>query len=173
MSSITYENDQTDITAYGRLIYDKSPTVKHHRAKALRFAVLLIVIFGVIIYFVDSNRSTLYIWIVLSIAWLIYIPIQHKKRYLKNMLSEFDDEKHRRLFGKHTLTIDDFGLTDEIEYGINKTNWDRIEHIESVETHSFVFVDSAMAYAIPKERIIDGEYESFIQEMRTNITSNT
>lgn len=164
---IEYENKISDIDAYGRLIYDKSPTVKQHRKKAYNTAVVLIIIFGLVLYFLNESNNILFIWLALSIAWLVYIPFQYKKRYLKNMVKTFEDEQHKNFFGGHSLTTDDTGITDEIESVINHTPWENIEHLELTDTHTFIFVKSVMVYAIPKHSIIDGDYETFIDTLKT------
>ena len=163
---IEYENNLADIEAYGRLIYTKSPTVKQHRKKAWLTAVVLIVIFGAVLYFFENSSEILYIWLFLSVVWLIYIPFQHKRRYLKNMIKTYEDEEHKYFFGKHSLTIDDNSVTDEIGIVINHTEWENIEHIESTEMYTFIFVQSSMAHAICRDMVTSGDYESFVNNLK-------
>ncbi len=164
---IEYTNSLADIEAYGQLIYAKSPTVKQHRKKAWLIAVVLIVIFGIVLYLLDNSTEILYFWLFLSVVWLIYIPFQHKRRYLKNMMKTYEDEEHKYFFGRHSLTIDDNGVTDEIGVGINHTEWEKIEHIEFTATHTFIFVDSSMAHAICKDAVIDGDYDTFVNNLKS------
>ena len=92
--NISYNNSPDDISAYARLLYDKSPTVSKHRGKATYTAVLIIVILSIIIYFIDSIR-TLYIWLFISVGWIAYIPFQHKKRYIKNMGKQYEEDEYK------------------------------------------------------------------------------
>ena len=163
--TITYENSPKDITAYGTLLYTKSPTVKQHRAKAFKFAVLLSVIIGLVIYFTSDDISILYFWTALSVGWWIYIPIQHRRKYIKNMISTYADDTHKNLFGKHELTIDESGLTDEIDNGINKTDWENIEHIEISDNIIYIFIQSSLAYLIIKDNISTGSFEQFTESI--------
>ena len=167
--TIEYVNQISDIEAYGRLIYDKSPTVRQHKKKAFNTAVILVAIFGLVLYFLNESTAVMVLWLVLSVAWLSYIPFQHKKRYLKNMVKTFEGEQHRNFFGQHRLTIDESGITDEIENGINTTPWDRIEHAETTGSHIFIFVDSSMAYAIPKNAFEEGLSDNFIKILKSRI----
>jgi hypothetical protein len=162
---ISYQNTEADIYSYGQLIYKKSPTVKHHRRKSMNFAALISVIFAVIIYYIDSINTVL-IWAAMSVVWLIYVPIQHRRRYLKNMIKTYQQEEHKRFFGNHSITIDENGIADEIENGINQTPWEKIEHIEEVDSHLFIFIESSLAYCIPKEKLTERECEEFINKLK-------
>ncbi|KAA3637728.1 MAG: YcxB family protein [Calditrichaeota bacterium] len=163
--TITYENSPKDITAYGTLLYTKSPTVKQHRNKALKYAVLLSVIIGLVIYFTSDDISILYFWTALSVGWWIYIPIQHRRKYIKNMIATYADDTHKNLFGKHELTIDETGLTDKIEQGQNITSWGDIEHVEVSENIIYIFIRSSLAYLIVKENISEGSFEQFSESI--------
>lgn len=166
---IKYENKNSDIEAYGQLLYAKSPTVKQHRKKAWLTAVVLIVIFGIVLYVFNEDTNIQIFWLVLSVAWLIYIPFQHKKKYLKNMIETYQDENHKNFFGFHELTVSDSGLTDEIGIVVNHTGWDKIEHIEETDSHAFIFINSAMAHAISKENILDGDFEKFLSTLKSKL----
>lgn len=166
---ISYECSIKDISAYGKLIYDKSPTVKQHLKKTYYFSIPMLIIFGVAINYFESDSKLFYAWIVLGIAWLIYLPFYHKKKYLKKAIQSFEDEKYANLFGLHELTIEENYLIDRIESGQNKTEISKIEHIEVINEYAFIFIDSAMAYLIPRDKINDGNYHDFIYEIRSNL----
>ena len=167
---ITYENSPDDIAAYGKLIYAKSPTVKQHRKKAYQYAVILIAIFGLALFILDSDQSTRYGWAVISVLWLIYIPFQHKRRYIKNMVTTYQDDTHKNLFGRHELTLENEGITDQIENGINKTGWDKNEHVEKIENYTFIFIDSALAYIIPENNVSEGSYRDVVNLLKEKTT---
>lgn len=162
---IKYENQPSDITAYGELIYEKSPTVKQHRRRAMNFSAVMAVIFALVIYYLDTMQ-TVYIWLILSMGWLIFVPTQHKRRYLKNMVKTYEGDKYKNIMTSHELTADESGLTDQIENGINHTTWSNIEHIEETEKHLFIFVDSTLAYAVPKDKIQPDEYRQFTEVLK-------
>ena len=163
---IIYENQDSDILAYGKLIYDKSPTVKVHLKKTYYFSVPMLFVLGAVISYFESNSELLYAWIALSIGWLIYLPFYHKKKYLKKVIESFEDDKYQNLFGQHELTIENNILTDKIETGQNKTEISKIEHIEIVKDYTFIFIDSATAYLIPENNILSGDYHEFINEVK-------
>jgi hypothetical protein len=169
---IKYKNEISDIEAYGKLLYAKSPTVKQHLKKAWLTAVVLILIFGLVLYVFNEELNILLFWSLLSIGWLIYIPFQHKKRYIKNMVKTYKEEEHRKFFELHSLTIDDSGLTDQIEAGINHTEWNKIEHIETTESYTFIFIGSAMSHAICKDRILEGDCDSFLNLLKSKLDEN-
>ena len=163
--NINYQNTEADIYSYGQLIYKKSPTVKKHRLKSMNFAAILSVIFAALIYYIDT-LDTVLIWAAMSVVWLRYVPIQHKRRYLKNMIKTYQEDEHKQFFGNHSITIDENGITDKIENGINQTSWDKIEHIEEIDSHLFVFVESSLAFCIPKEQLSKSECEDFIKKLK-------
>lgn len=165
---ITYTNTTDDIDIYARLLYAKSPTVKQHRQRSTNFAISLIVIIAVIIYFIESPYVVFY-WLVISLVWILYIPIQHRRKYVKNMIKQYRDEDHRHFFTTHNLELTDDGLKDSIDFGISFSSWDKIEHIEILDSHAFVFIEHAMAYAIPKERVSGDNYDNFISQIKERI----
>lgn len=162
---LSYNASIKDISAYAKLIYQKSPTVKEHLKKTYYFSVPTLLLFGAFIRYVETTNELIYVWGLLGICWLIYLPFYHKKKYFKKVIETFETDKHQNLFGTHELTIDDNTIIDTIESGQNKTEISKIEHVESVDGYTFVFINSAMAYLIPRKNIIDGNYHDFIYEL--------
>lgn len=159
---LNYINRPDDIRAYAQLIYDMSPTAKRHRLKSVNFALVLVVIVGTAIWVFDEPR-TVFFWLIISIVWLIYIPVSHRRRYIKNMLKEYEKEGYKNFYGEHELTFDEYGITDQVKAGVNKTPWEKIEHVEQTDTHAFIFVESTLAYAIPKGTV---DVKQFIDVVR-------
>jgi hypothetical protein len=162
---IVYKNTKDDIITYGKLLYKKSPTVQQHRKKASNFAAFLALIFAIGIWYLYSHQMML-LWLATSIVWVTYIPLRHKRRYLKNMVETFEKDENRTFFGEHQLTIDESGLTDEIENGVSQVGWNKIEHIEETESHLYIFIDSAMAFVVPQQNISEGNYLEFIKTLK-------
>ena len=163
---ISYKATIQDISAYAKLIYQKSPTVKEHLKKTYYFSVPTLLMFGALIKYVETTNELLYAWCVLGICWLIYLPFYHKKKYFKKVIETFANEKHDNLFGTHELIIEGNLIIDTIENGQNKTELSKVEHTETVENYTFIFIDSAMAYLIPEKNIIDGDYQGFINYLK-------
>lgn len=168
MVSISYNATIEDITAYGKLVYAKSPTVKEHLKKTYYFSVPMLIIIGAVLKYYESNQDLIYFWAVVGIGWLVYLPFYHKKKYLKKFIASFEDEKYQNLFGEHELTIEDDSIADKIEKGVNHTKISKIEHIEIIDNYAFVFIDSAMAYLIPENKIIEGNYNNFVDSLNKN-----
>lgn len=166
---ISYNCSIKDISAYGKLIYEKSPTVKEHLRKTYYFSVPMLIVFGALIKYFESTSELFYPWIALGIAWVVYLPFYHKKKYLQKVIESFEIEKHQNLFGQHELTIENNILTDKIEADQNKTEISKIEHIETIKDYAFIFIDSAMAYLIPRNNIIDGNYHDFLYEIKSKL----
>ncbi len=163
---ISYNSSIQDITAYGKLIYEKSPTVKEHLKKTYYFSVPMLIIFAAVIKYFGTTEELLMAWIALGVGWLIYLPSFHKKKYLNKVTESFEDEKYQNLFGTHELTVEENILIDTIESGQNSTDISQIEHIEITDDHTFIFIDSAMAYLIPENNISDGDYQNFINILK-------
>lgn len=167
---IKYQNRPSDIEAYARLLYLKSPMIKKHRSRSINFAAVMIAIIAITIFYVDKP-STVALWLAFSIAWLIYIPVQHRRKYVKNVLKQYSDAKHENLFGEHLVTIDGDFICDQIEKGINKTEIRKFEHFEQTETHLFIFLDSSIAYIIPADQLAKNDYEKFISLLKEKRTA--
>lgn len=168
---ISYNSSIQDISAYGKLVYEKSPTVKAHLKKTYYFSVPMLIIFAAIIKYFGTTDELLMAWAALGVGWLIYLPSFHKKKYLKKFIASFEDEKYQNLFGKHELTIEENILTDTIELRQNNTEISKIEHVEVTDDYAFIFIDSAMAYLIPENDIISGDLNNFIKTLKDTINS--
>lgn len=166
MVTLKYKNTTDDIEAYGALLYSKSPTVKQHRKRSVNAALVLILIICVVVYFIDT-LTTLYIWLVISTVWMIVLTPLHRRKYIKKMVKTYQEEDHANFFGVHKLTIKEDGLTDEIENGFNHNSWDKIEHIETINDYTFIFSGSAMAYSLPQNNILEGDYNQFLDCLKT------
>lgn len=164
--TLKYKNTTDDIEAYGHLLYSKSPTVNQHRKRSFNAALVLILIVCVVIYFIDT-LTTLYIWLVIATVWIAVLPLFHRRKYVKKMVKTYQEEGHEHFFGVHSLTITDDGLTDQIENGLNHTTWDKIEHIETIRDYTFIFSGSAMAYSLPHNYIIEGDYNQFLETLKS------
>ena len=166
---IQYNSSIVDITAYAKLIYEKSPTVKQHLKKTYYFSIPMLIVIGAVLKYYESNEDLVVFWALVGIGWLIYLPFFHKKKYIKKVIESFKDTRYEHLFCQHELTIENNIIVDQIENGINKTEISKIEHIETIDNYTFIFIDSAMAYLIPEQEITQGDYNQFIAELRRQL----
>ena len=82
------------------------------------------------------------------------------------MRKQYGSDQYKNLFGEHSLSFDDSGMTDTKDIGINNTPWEKIEHMEVTENHTYIFIDQSLAFIIPKNSITDGDYVSFITALK-------
>ena len=58
--------------------------------------------------------------------------------------------------------MDDRGFREETVVGESRINWEGIESIISIDTHTFIYTGSQQAYVIPKGSVIEGDYDAFV-----------
>ena len=63
--------------------------------------------------------------------------------------------------GRHDMEITADGIVDETEFGRTEHTWKAIERVVAVEDHTFVFTSAVTGFAVPRARVIEGDYENF------------
>ena len=59
------------------------------------------------------------------------------------------------------------GLSARSEYGESKIMWSGIERIGSTPDYTFIFVNATSAIILPKYRILEGDYDTFVVDLTT------
>ena len=80
----------------------------------------------------------------------------------------YREGSNRSSLGKQRLRIEDDVLVEISDYRETRTKWAGVEKIESTDSYTFVYTGSVMAIVIPKESVTSGDYDQFVDALRSH-----
>jgi hypothetical protein len=78
----------------------------------------------------------------------------------------YQEGRNPSVLGRHTLELGPQGLRDRSEGGEELTAWSSVERVAVTDTHAFVYIGSVNAHPIPRARIVEGDLDAFVTELR-------
>lgn len=169
--TLKYENTIDHVRAFGEYVYRTSPTLRRSRRWTQLIAVLLYLYFGVQLFF-GIPLSSLAIWYLVATAYLVFASYWHKRSYLRNLAKMYRETENKNFFCEHHLSITDEGISTLSEGGERTIYWSGIERIGETDRFTFVFLGSIMALVIPRNGVLEGDYEAFTGELKKRVTKN-
>lgn len=150
-----------------------SPAIKsQQRKQQITVVVLLLVATGLL----GLLRSPLAIsTLVASLIFAVTYPALQRIRTIRGSRKIYE-RSGEKLLGTRTLSIEDRGLHSISKLEEKTIFWDSITDISIAPEHCIVCVSDVAVFAIPKERILAGDFDRFVSELdkkwRANRTSN-
>lgn len=107
-----------------------------------------------------------------GVLQIIIEPLMHKfmmPQILKKMLK---GENARGIIGWHELEILPDGLIDRTEYKETKYAWAMLDHIESTDTHTFIYFGKLNPIGIPHQGVTEGSLPVFLKTLGEQYAPN-
>lgn len=162
---LCWENTMEDMVTFNKYLLKHSAKLRQRRK--VGYVVLVLWIFGC--YFALYGTAHLMTALLYSIGTLgvclvlgLGLRILLFDRFLRKY---YAGEKNRGFIGDHEMELTEEGLIHRTAYTESKLAWGVIERIESTKEHTFIFVGTNAAIIIPHERITQGVYGVFMQEL--------
>ena len=166
--TIKYELRLEDHLALARFHYDTSPSVRRSLIKAQVVAALLLPMLIALGYVLDSAPSMLLL-VAVGIGYFLFVRFYHRRSYLKSAEKMLRGTKDHPLVEIVSLASSDPGLTITTEAGEYTGAWSSFDRIEITDSHAVVFVDGHKALIIPRQSVLNGEFETFAADLRTRL----
>ena len=160
-----WENTMEDLVAFNKYHYKHSPVLRRRRQTLLAIvAVLEFLWFFWCFGWTHPELALLYLIVTFAIGILLGLCLRWLigDRLIRRLYSR---EKNRSFFGAHELELTDEYLIHRTAYTDSKVAWGVIERIESTKDHTFIYVGTNSAVIIPHERITQGVYGVFMQDL--------
>ncbi|WP_028582053.1 YcxB family protein [Desulfogranum japonicum] len=109
------------------------------------------------------------VFILISLPFYFLYPGYHKRKYRKEIKKLYSEGKNKGIYGEHEYTIEEDGLLEKTAVNETKQNWNSIEKIVQDKENTYVFINSIQAHVFPKASVIEGNYESFVNEIKKKI----
>ena len=170
---IKYRNVEDDHVALSIFFSRHSHYARKIRitAEMIVLGVLLIVVLLPAILLRDGTYAYVGgVFFVVFAFWVLSGRIRLVKCAAKK---SFREGKNKGFLGIHELEIDDYGILEKSEYNESKIAWAGIERIGSTPDYTFIFIGANLAIPLPKARVIEGDYEAFVAELKSRFVTIT
>jgi len=168
---VEYEITSEDLYAFQwRAVYS-SRIGRRARRKVYMYVFLIVLLFSPLPYggFTISrvNFSLAFISIVFPIVALMtwYLVRRQTRRAILELLKE--ERLEKGLLGRHTLKLDEAGLSESTAVGESRTLWAGVGRVEQNPEYIFIYTHPNAAHIIPKRAFNNAQAaESFYQLAR-------
>lgn len=150
-----------------RHLMTTSPAVKAQIRKAQIIMVLLMVaLLGVLGTLITPVRDPR-IWGLFAGYCVVFALIQPalRRRAIIRQSRKMYEQSGARIFGPRTLSIMDRGLHSVSQFEEKTLFWDSITDIAMRSDRCIICVGDLSAFAIPKERVLAGDFDDFTREL--------
>jgi hypothetical protein len=158
-----------DIMAFYRYHFAHSPTIRNQKLLLIAFVAAIAITASLII---DSEveRTTQVIYaIVFTVVFGAYFHFRHGTSLEKQAKKLIAEGKNDGMLGTHQLTIEENALCEKTDVNETRHAWSAIDRVEETEDHAFIYISSIQAHVIPKHQISQGDYDSFIANVRQRV----
>lgn len=104
----------------------------------------------------------------IGILFIVLWPSLRKRSHRNSATKLYREDSNRSSLGKQRLRIEDDVLVEITEYQETWTKWAGIEKIESTDSYTFIYTGSVMGIVIPKESVTSGDYDEFVDALRSH-----
>jgi len=168
---IRYCNTIDDSIAFNKFHWSKSPRFQKNRRRQTIYIPILLAAFVLFVFILTRELDILIIGSVCLPLYVIIIVWHYKRTIPQSIKKTYEESDNKSFFCEHVLEIDDDGIIATTEYGQGKTKWKGIQRVETCGDYTFVYVGAMSAHIIPKLRIIEGDYDLFVQEIMKRVAS--
>ncbi len=163
---LVFTNSLEDYLAFGEYHYRVSSAVRRSRYITQGVpAVLLLCFIG--LYLFGGQRPSLIFWMFLALAFLVFTRLYHKKNYLKRLTKLYHEGVLLNTSEAIDLDLVETGLVVKSGEHHGEIGWQEIEHIDTIPDYAFIYTGPLIALIIPKGKVSDGDYESFVSQLKT------
>ncbi len=178
---IQYTMDFEDFTAYYEFFLSNSPfAVKWRKKLLIIFAICAFSYFSVITLFVGQPEDILYALVIEVLFLYLYLRYSSNTFLFTNYwkkygYSHFSNEEvysiwiRKRVLGVHELDLLEDKMQKTRSGKRRLTKYTRINHIEDIGTHVFVYDDYPVPNIIPKNKIAEGDLDAFIVALKQKL----
>jgi len=166
---IKYKTSLDDFLALGEHHYRTSPVLQRSlfiNKWIFPFLYLLIGIYG---YFKDSQFLMLVG--LFAFIWPGVISSYHRRLYLKRMTKLYLKGGKQEQVIDVELSFDNTGITIRRDENCGNFSWGTIKKVVSTEDHTFIYTSDINALVIPRVTITDGDYSTFVRELKNKVDS--
>lgn len=166
---IIYENTEDDLLEFTKYHYANSETLKNQkRIYTIVFPLILMTMAIILFYLKGEIKYLIYIGI-FCISLIYFTHKQFSTGILKTAKKMYGEGNLKGFLCKHTLETSEKSITEITEVNETISHWDGILKIEDSENFAFIYIQANAAHIIPKHRIEEGDFDTFISECKSHL----
>lgn len=162
---IRYEITVDDLLAFSLHFHQKSPTIR--RTRLWSVVGLAAMIIGLCFVASEILGNPIVLWF--GVAWAVLFAAIYPQLYRRNVKRYsarlYAEGQNKGIVGQHVAELRDNGLFDGTEFLERTVFWKGIERIETIPGYTFVYLSAMSAHVIPEHSIVEGDYDSFVEEL--------
>lgn len=179
---VRYKNTSDDFAAFNTFHFAHSPT--HKRMVAIYVFVFGLAL-GVAVFFLAksfplesvksmgeevNNTSAAIQAVFVAAIYAFFLPRILRRNIARQSRKLLREGRNKTFLCEHQLEITEDGLVTRTPYSESKASWEAIERIARTEAHTFVYVSAVSALVIPHDRVLEGDCEAFVSEVRKRMS---
>lgn len=167
---IRFQITTADVNAFYKHYLQHSGYVR----RRLRTYQLTLIIIGAVLLLIflyarsGDSGDLIQIPILLGVFLLFYaiafFPWRFRRMYLRNLQRFYERELGASLTGANEMRFEGDTLVAGSPSGESRIPVEKLEKIVHTPTHTFLYLNEATAFIVPRERVSEGDYEAFVKE---------
>jgi len=172
--NITYQN----LLDFNDYYYENSKIIKSAILKDRLVMTVSPLMGGLTVIFLKEMIFCLAIILISIILLLVSLPIYllyprfSKKKYRKGIKKFYSESENKGVLCEHEYTIKEDALLEKTEVNQTIQTWNSIKKVVQYKEDTYVFISSEQAYLFPKASVIEGDYDLFVEELKSKISNS-
>lgn len=163
---IKYNVEAEDHLKFNEYHFEHSPTMRRIKRVATIYSPLSIFIALSLVGIIEKSWAFPIVGFIVSSIYAFGAPRRLQKRIQRTTEKFLSEGSNKGAFGEQQLELREDGIYNTSPSGTQTTFWDAVERIKQTETHGFIYISSTSAHVIPSQKIIEGNFDDFMQSAR-------
>ncbi len=170
---LKYNNVEDDFIAASVFSSRHSPFARRQQIIFGLIVPSLLLIFVLLQAIYSRDWVSAIVLSLLPVGLAVWILAGRSKRMGRIARKLFREGKNKGFLGVHELEINDYGILTKSEYGEGKIAWAMIDRIGLTPDYTFIFTGAHKVIPLPKSRVIEGDYDAFVAELKSRFEKFT
>jgi hypothetical protein len=128
----------------------------------------LFVVFGLVFWFFGEAALAI-AFLVLGPVWIAWWPARSRQIYRKQALAMYREGQNPMFEGSHVLRLEDAGLVATTPKAEARLALTSVQRIVDTPDYVFVYVGAMQALIVPRRRVVRGDVDIFVQQLRNRL----
>jgi len=152
-----------DAIAFNKYHYSNSMAIKKQRAFGTVYLPVIAATLFVLHSVAEHDVKILVYGAVFIVFYLLLIHRSYSKGIYKTAKKLYEEQDMSNFTCEHLLEIDEDRITCKTDISEGKIKWSGIQKIAFNNGYAFICLGLLQAYIVPRERIIEGDFDQFIE----------
>jgi hypothetical protein len=170
---ISYQVTQDDLIAFCDHFYRRSSTLRKQNRLVSLWVPVLYLLLGAGVWLATERLIWPIALAAFAVLYGVLVPARMKRLRRRQFLRMYREGENRALFEPQTMSIEREGLVLKAASGVSLRKWASIDGIDTTLKATFVFLSPLMAHVLSRTSVIEGDYDSFVNELKRRFESAT